>query len=64
MSPVDGGDPLGELPYFVITPGEKVNFTVPTLELITEFDEVVSSKTYTLSSLNNVAVHCNIFYGS
>lgn len=40
MSPVDGADPYGILPLYVITPGEKVNFTIPTLQLVTGFDPI------------------------
>ena len=40
MSPVDGADPFGILDNFVITPGEKVNFTIPTLQIVTGFDPI------------------------
>lgn len=41
--PVDGADPLGINPVFVITPGEKVNFTVPTMQIVTGLDPIASS---------------------
>lgn len=45
LSPVDGGDPYGELPYFVITPGQKVNFSIPTMQLVAGLDHLVSPVT-------------------
>lgn len=41
---MDGADPLGINPVFVITPGEKVNFTVPTMQIVTGLDPIASSK--------------------
>jgi len=41
--PVDGADPLGIRPIFVITPGEKVNFTVPMMQIVTGLDPIPSS---------------------
>jgi len=43
--PVDGADPLGIRPIFVITPGEKVNFTVPTMQIVTGLDPIPSNAT-------------------
>jgi len=31
FSPVDGFDPFGWIPNYVITPGEYLNYAVPTL---------------------------------
>lgn len=45
LNPVDGGYDFSSMtPYFVITPGEKVNFTVPTLEISAGYDTIPSSK--------------------
>ena len=40
LSPVDGADPLGYIPIAVITPGEKVNYTIPTLQMVVGLDPV------------------------
>ena len=56
MSPVDGADPFGILQHFVITPGEKVNFTIPTLQIVTGLDP--SPGKYIL----NTALHLPAFY--
>lgn len=40
MSPVDGVDPFGITNEFCITPGELVNFDIPTLILPTGLDAV------------------------
>ena len=41
IDPVDGNSPIPEnVTMSVITPGEKVNFTVPALQLVTGFDPV------------------------
>jgi chlorophyllase len=40
LSPVDGADPFGYIPIAVITPGEKVNFTIPTLQMVVGLDPV------------------------
>ncbi len=44
LSPVDGADPIGLNPVVAITPGEKVNYTIPTLQIVTGFDPVPSGK--------------------
>ena len=45
LDPVDGGVDIQSMtPYFVITPGELVNFTVPTLEIVAGYDTIPSSK--------------------
>lgn len=43
--PVDGADPLGINQVFVITPGEKVNFTVPTMQIVCGLDPIASNVT-------------------
>ncbi|XP_050709242.1 uncharacterized protein LOC126995274 [Eriocheir sinensis] len=40
FSPVDGVDPIGLIPEFCITPGEYLNFGLPTLHLMVGFDNV------------------------
>lgn len=42
LDAVDGNNPIPEnITMFVITPGQKVNFTVPTLQIVTGLDPVV-----------------------
>jgi len=53
LSPVDGADPYGIRPIFVITPGEKVNYTIPTLQIVTGLDPVPSSIILFLSIKKN-----------
>ena len=43
LNPVDGADPFGILPITVITPGEPVNFTIPTLQVVVGLDNVVGN---------------------
>lgn len=42
-------------PYFVITPGELVNFTVPALEIVAGYDTVPSSK-YKLNDISSITI--------
>lgn len=39
-SPVDGADPLGLIPEYCITPGETLNFNIPTLHIAAGYDPV------------------------
>jgi hypothetical protein len=39
---VDGNNPIPEnVTMYVITPGQKVNFTIPTLEIVTGLDPII-----------------------
>lgn len=40
LDPVDGADPMGMIPEYCITPGEPLNFALPTLHLAAGFDPV------------------------
>lgn len=41
LNAVDGNSPYPEnITLYVITPGQKVNFTVPTLQIVTGYDPV------------------------
>lgn len=40
LDPVDGADPMGIIPEYCITPGELLNFALPTLHLAAGFDPV------------------------
>ena len=42
MSAVDGADPFGLNPLYSITPGVKVNYTIPTLQQVAGLDPVPS----------------------
>ena len=39
LSPVDGSDPFGIKKDYIITPGKKLPFAIPTLVLATELDQ-------------------------
>lgn len=42
LDAVDGNNPIPEnITMYVITPGQKVNFTIPTLQIVTGLDPVV-----------------------
>lgn len=40
ISPVDGVDPLGLIPEFCITPGEYLNYGIPTLHIEGGYDSI------------------------
>lgn len=44
LDAVDGNNPIPEnITMYVITPGQKVNFTIPTLQVVTGLDPVIGN---------------------
>ena len=44
LSPVDGSYPFDDTASYVITPGEKVSYTIPTVQIVNGFDPIPSRK--------------------
>ena len=58
---MDGSYPFDETASYAITPGQKVNYTVPTVQLVTGFDPIISGY-HLIQSIFVAGLSCDLFF--